>query len=69
MKALVAVLLKNLVGLLVTEKMIIWALKFAASQTTNKIDDNVVEIVIAAYKNDSKAFQEAIEKTATSLKK
>lgn len=44
---------KNLVGMLVGKRMVFWALELAVKQTNNKIDDNAVGLVKAAYENDT----------------
>jgi hypothetical protein len=67
-KVLIGKVLKNLVGMLLTEKMVLWALKFSVKQTKNSVDDNVVAIVEAAYKNDAVKFQAAVEATANAIK-
>lgn len=67
-KILVGKVVKNVIGMLVTEKMILWGLKFAVKQTKNSVDDNVVNLVEAAYKNDAAKFQAAIEATASAIK-
>lgn len=67
MKLILAKLIKNLVAMLLTEKMIIWGLQFATKQTKNKIDDNVVGIVIAGYKGDEEEMKKAIEALVATL--
>lgn len=67
MKLLIAKIIKNLITMFVSEKMIIWGLQFATKQTKNKIDDNVVDIVIAGYEADEAAMKKALEGLAKSL--
>lgn len=52
MMAILATAAKNLVGMVLTKRMIFWALEIAAKQTDNEIDDNAVGLVKAAYEND-----------------
>ena len=52
---------KNIVGMLVGKRMIFWALELAAKQTDNKIDDNAVGLVKAAYENDDAGVREHAE--------
>lgn len=64
-KAIWAVLVraaKNLVAMLVTERMIFWALEVAAARTKTKVDDHLVAAVKAAYHNDERGLKEAVEK-------
>lgn len=53
---------KNAVGMLVGKRMIFWALELAAKQTDNKIDDNAVGLVRAAYENDADGVRECAER-------
>lgn len=64
MKAFLLVVLKNLGAMFLTQKVAIWALRLLAKQTENKIDDNVIELVASAYRNDVPAMQSAIEALA-----
>jgi hypothetical protein len=71
MNAIKSVLLTigtNLVSMFMTKTVILWALKLATKQTENKVDDNVVLLVEAAYNNDSAAFQAATEELVKSVK-
>lgn len=68
MKAIAARILKNLVGMLITKHMIFWGLELATKQTKNKVDDNVVGVVKAAYNNNDKELRESVEKILTELK-
>ena len=61
MPALIKMLIKNLVTMLITEKMIIWSLEVAAKYTDNKVDDNIVLIVKGAYKSDTEMIKKGIE--------
>ena len=62
LKLMIVKIIKNLVAMLLTEKMIIWALEIAVKQTKNSVDDDVVAIVVAAYKNDSESLRQAVER-------
>jgi len=71
MNAIKSVLLTigtNLVSMFMTKTVILWALKLATKQTENKVDDNVVLLVEAAYNNDPTAFQAATEELVKSVK-
>jgi hypothetical protein len=71
MNAIKSVLLTigtNLVSMFMTKTVILWALKLATKQTENKVDDNVVLLVEAAYNNDSASFQAATEELVKSVK-
>lgn len=63
-KAILAILIKsakNLVAMLLTERMIFWALEVASSKTSTKVDDYLVAAVKAAYHNDEDELKKAIE--------
>lgn len=64
MKIVLARIIQNLIAMALTEKVVLWAVKLAAKKTENKIDDNVVQLLEAAYKNDVVALQEAVENLA-----
>lgn len=61
-KALILTLAKNLLAMLVTQKMIIWALERYADQTKNLVDNAIVQFVKAALDNDADGVREALEK-------
>ena len=61
-------MLTNLIGMLVTKHMIVWGLKFAVSQTSNKIDDNAVDIVEGLYENNEEQVKKGVEGLTLSLK-
>lgn len=69
MKFVIAKILKNLLGMLVTKHMIFWALELATKQSKNKIDDNVVKLVRAAYDADNAKLKEAVEALAAEYSK
>ena len=54
--------------MLVTKHMIMWGLKFAVSQTSNKIDDNAVDIVEGLYENNEEQVKKGVEGLTLSLK-
>lgn len=58
----------NLIGMLMTEKMILWGMRFAAKQSKNSVDDNLVDLVEAAYKNDAEKFQTSVSKLTDAIK-
>lgn len=60
---------KNLVAMLLTQKMIIWALEVATSKTENEIDDNVVALVKAGYNNDTEGVRKAVQALADEYKR
>jgi hypothetical protein len=67
MKAIVAILItvgKNLLAMLLTERMVFWALELAAKKTKNKVDEQVVKLVKAAYRSDEQRLREAVESLA-----
>lgn len=68
MKPFLLKVLKNLGAAFLTEKMAIWGARMAASFTTNKIDDNVVDLIAAASANDPEAMRTAIEAIANEIK-
>ena len=53
--------------MLLTKKMIFWALEIAAAQTKTAIDDNVVGIVKAGYDSDKEALKKHLEKLLSDL--
>lgn len=66
--ALLRTLGMNLIGMLLTKKMIIWALEYATKQSSNKIDDNAVVIIKSLYDNDIDKVQEGVEGLTESIK-
>lgn len=60
---------KNLVLMLVRWPMIKWILTLMAKQTTNKIDDNIILLVDAAYNKDEETFKVALEAITNELNK
>lgn len=58
----------NLIGMLLTKKMIIWALEYATKQSSNKIDDNAVVIIKSLYENDIDKVQEGVEGLTEAIK-
>lgn len=64
MKSVIAILVaagKNLLAMLITKRMVFWALELAASRTETKVDDHVVALVKSAYENDDAGVRQAIE--------
>lgn len=61
MKLFIMRILKNLGGMILTKKVIVWALTLAASKTTNKIDDNIIKLVEAAYDNDPEGVMKSTQ--------
>ena len=57
-------ILKNLLGMVLTERLVIWGAKLAVAKTTNKIDDNVVLLLEAGYSQDVAKLQQAVETLA-----
>ena len=68
MKLFLLTVLKNSGAAFLTEKMAIWGARMAASFTTNKIDDNVVNLIAAASANDPEGMRKAIEAIANEIK-
>lgn len=66
--ALLRTLGMNLIGMLLTKKMIIWALEYATKQSSNKIDDNAVVIIKSLYENDIDKVQEGVEGLTEAIK-
>jgi len=66
-KAVIVMIIKNLVAMLLTKKMIFWALEIAAAQTKTAIDDNVVGIVKAGYNSDNEALKLHLESLLSDL--
>ena len=73
MKTLIVQILKALAGSLISWKFILFGLRTGAKQTTNLIDDNIVEIVAAAKDNDSEKIllysQRLVEETLKAVNK
>lgn len=65
---IVAKAVKNAVGMLVGRRMIFWALELAAKQTDNKIDDNAVSLIKAAYENDPEDVRKYAEQILAAYK-
>lgn len=63
-----AVLIKNLIAMMITEKMVVWCLKLAVKKTENKIDDNCVLLIEACYENDNIKLKEAIKGLSEQIK-
>lgn len=61
MKYIIIKILKNLGTMFLTKKVVLWALRLAAKSTKNKIDDNVINIVEAAYDNNPQKLMDAAE--------
>jgi ABC-type anion transport system duplicated permease subunit len=68
LKALLVTIGTNLAAMFLTKTVILWALKLAAKQTENSIDDSFVEVAEAAYEGDSEAFMAASEKFVAAIK-
>lgn len=68
-RLILTTIIKNIVAMMLTEKMIIWALELATKQTKNSIDDNIVAIVKAGYKNDAESLVIAVERLSNDVKK
>ena len=60
---------KNLVGMLIGQRMVFWALELAAKQTDNAIDDNAVALIKAAYKNEPDDVRKYAELVLAAYKK
>ena len=65
----IKLMITNLLGMLMKKTMIVWGLKFATKQTTNKIDDNAVDLIEGLYDNDSDKVTAAIEAITAEFKK
>ena len=61
MKTFLLVIIKNLVSMIITKNMILWSLEKLAGYTDNKIDDNVITIVSAAYDSDTPKLKNGVE--------
>jgi hypothetical protein len=66
--SIITIMLKNLIGMLVTKQMIIWGLEFAVKQTKNKVDDNAVMIIKGLYNNDITTVQLGVEGLTKAIK-
>lgn len=62
-------ILLNLVRLIFTKKVAIWAVKLWAKHTENKIDDNVVALIEAGMASDLPGMQKAVEGLVIALHK
>ncbi len=61
MKAALILLFRNFGAALLTRHMVLLLLRLAAKFTENKIDDNVVGLIDAGFKNDINSMQWYIE--------
>lgn len=69
LKQLIITLAANLGKMLLTRAVILWALRLYAKQTTNLIDDNVINLVEAGYDNDSVALMKAVDAIVAEYRK
>lgn len=67
MHLFIKTLAKNLVLMLVRWPMVKWVLSLMAKQTTNQINDNIIQLVDAAYNKDEQAFKLALEVIVTEI--
>lgn len=58
---------QNLLIMALNKTVILWALRLAAKQTDNKIDDNVIEVVDAAYEADTERLKASVENIVKEL--
>lgn len=58
---------QNLLIMALNKTVILWALRLAAKQTDNKIDDNVIEVVDAAYEADTERLKSSVENIVKEL--
>jgi len=68
-KLMLLKVIKNLAGMILAPKLILWSMKQAVELTTNTVDDNVVNIVKAGYENDEIAMKKAVENLLSHLKR
>lgn len=68
MKTAIVLMLKNMIAMLITKRMIFWALEFAVKQTDNKVDDNAVRIIKGLYDNQIAEVQAGIEGLTEAIK-
>ena len=61
MKAMIVLMLKNPASMILGPKMILWGLRLATTLSSNKIDDNCVGIIEAAYENDVEKLKKSAE--------
>lgn len=68
MKTAIVLMLKNMIAMLITKRMIFWALEYAVKQTDNKVDDNAVRIIKGLYGNQIEEVQAGIEGLTEAIK-
>ena len=59
----------NLLRMFLGKKMVLWALKLAASVSDTKVDDNMVLLVEGAYENDDTKVKQAVSELTKILSK
>lgn len=69
LKVLIVQVLKNLVAMLGTPKVAVWAAKQAAKMSDNLIDDNLVEFLDCARTNDVEGAIKYAEAALAELRK
>lgn len=62
MKTAILLLLRNVGAAFLTRHMVIWLLKLLSQYTDNKIDDHVIGLVDAAFKNDVAGMKASLAK-------
>ena len=68
LKLLIIQLAGNIGKMILTKTVALWALKLAAKQTDNIVDDNVVKLAEAAYNNDQVGVMQAGEALVQGIK-
>ena len=59
----------NLFSMLLGPKMIIWTLRLASKASDNDVDDNIVDLVEAAYEKDTVKVKSSASKLMASFRK
>jgi len=60
-KLLAGTVARNLLGMLIRPRFVLMALRHASKLTSTKVDDQIVALVDAAYKNDADAVASALK--------
>lgn len=64
MNVAIKLILSRLLGQLLVAPMYKWAARFLAKQTTNMVDDDMVELGISAYENDGDEMRSRVQSLA-----
>lgn len=54
-------LIKSLIGMMITEKFLVWAMRIVADKTKNQWDDAFVDIVEAGRNGDQELLKKGVQ--------